>query len=374
MEILSVLYGAQRELDFLTPFLQDSLWLRIDDTVYQNYAVMKLPTQEQERNRPGEEESVSVIDFNDPTVVGDSIELIEQDVVNLDREEFSARRVTVPFVDGCLIYYRTNSRLRTRTQVYEDYDSFTVLGPKAHSRLDGAVLHPYSMMTGLSGSIGEIVVERDYESVGILVPSNVIEKHLSVRGRTTDFAFPKGAHAWQPDVECAQKTFELGKRIVDAAVMTPEVFDRSHWARYGAQVEFIDSLLATIESCSEDKHIETDRKEKSYSQIVKTCEDFTLGLDGRRPYLSELCEVSHVSERTLQYAFRNIMGMSPFTYLIRLRLHRAHDELRKAKSESTSVTDVALNWGFWHFGEFSRAYKNCFGEVPSRTLGQSPDG
>ena len=97
-----------------------------------------------------------------------------------------------------------------------------------------------------------------------------------------------------------------------------------------------------------------------------------MNLDGRRPYLSELCATANVSERTLQNAFKNIMGMSPLTYLHRLRLHRARDELRKAKSDSTTVTDVAMNWGFWHFGEFSRAYKNCFGEVPSRTLRQNP--
>lgn len=39
-----------------------------------------------------------------------------------------------------------------------------------------------------------------------------------------------------------------------------------------------------------------------------------------------------------------------------------------------SIGGIAAYWmidrvvGFWHFGEFSRAYKNCFGEVPSRTL------
>ncbi len=87
---------------------------------------------------------------------------------------------------------------------------------------------------------------------------------------------------------------------------------------------------------------------------------------------SELCAAANVSERTLQYAFHDIMGMSPLTYLHRLRLHRARDELRKAKNGSTTVTDVAMNWGFWHFGEFSRAYKNCFGEVPSQTLKQAP--
>jgi hypothetical protein len=29
---------------------------------------------------------------------------------------------------------------------------------------------------------------------------------------------------------------------------------------------------------------------------------------------------------------------------------------------------AAVEWGFWHFGEFSRAYKECFGELPSGTL------
>ncbi|MCH8337094.1 MAG: helix-turn-helix domain-containing protein, partial [Proteobacteria bacterium] len=92
------------------------------------------------------------------------------------------------------------------------------------------------------------------------------------------------------------------------------------------------------------------------------------------PYMSELCATANVSERTVQNAFQDIMGMSPLTYLHRLRLHRARDELRKAKSGSTTVTDVALNWGFWHFGEFSRAYRNCFGEVPSTTLKQHSSG
>ncbi|MBK9673874.1 MAG: helix-turn-helix domain-containing protein [Betaproteobacteria bacterium] len=39
---------------------------------------------------------------------------------------------------------------------------------------------------------------------------------------------------------------------------------------------------------------------------------------------------------------------------------------------STTVTAEALNWGFWHFGEFSRAYRECFGELPSSTLQRKP--
>jgi AraC family ethanolamine operon transcriptional activator len=78
--------------------------------------------------------------------------------------------------------------------------------------------------------------------------------------------------------------------------------------------------------------------------------------------------VAAVSERTLEYAFKEIAGLTPMNYLVRLRLHRVRQALLAAKPESTTVSIQALNWGFWHFGEFSRAYKECFGELPSDTL------
>jgi transcriptional regulator GlxA family with amidase domain len=60
------------------------------------------------------------------------------------------------------------------------------------------------------------------------------------------------------------------------------------------------------------------------------------------------------------------------TYLIRLRLHRVRQALLAGTQGSTTVSAEALNWGFWHFGEFSRAYRECFGELPSDTLRRTP--
>jgi transcriptional regulator GlxA family with amidase domain len=79
-----------------------------------------------------------------------------------------------------------------------------------------------------------------------------------------------------------------------------------------------------------------------------------------------------VSERTLEYAFKEVMGLAPMTYLVRLRLHRVRQALLAETQGSTTVSAEALNWGFWHFGEFSRAYKACFGELPSDTLRRKP--
>ena len=75
-----------------------------------------------------------------------------------------------------------------------------------------------------------------------------------------------------------------------------------------------------------------------------------------------------MSERTLQYAFKELLGMTPVAYLTRLRLHRVRQALRTATLASTTVTREALRWGFWHFGHFSSDYKRQFGELPSQTL------
>jgi AraC family ethanolamine operon transcriptional activator len=92
-----------------------------------------------------------------------------------------------------------------------------------------------------------------------------------------------------------------------------------------------------------------------------------------RIYVADLCRVAGVSERTLQQAFQNILKISPIAYLNRVKLHRARVNLRAASPGDTTVSAVALDWGFWHFGEFSSAYKKCFHEVPSRTLKRKPE-
>ena len=315
---------------------------------------------------------VSVVRINDPTAVGDDVELLDQDIVNLDTSDFEAKRVTVPFPQSGLMYQRTNAHLRTRTRVHELYDACTVLGPDAYGSLDGIELSPFSMIFASPGASAEIIVGAGYESVTLLVKPRVLDKHLALRIGTRDFVMPESVEVLHPDEDVAMELFELGKRISQTAEDAPDIFNENHWARFGAQVEYIDSLLTTIESCITHESEDIDKTAVSYSQIVKACEDYTLNLEDRRPYISELCEVASVSERTLQYAFHNILGMSPLTYLHRLRLHRARDELRNAEHRSTTVTNVAMNWGFWHFGEFSRSYKNCFGEVPSATLKQAP--
>lgn len=86
-----------------------------------------------------------------------------------------------------------------------------------------------------------------------------------------------------------------------------------------------------------------------------------------RPTISALCEALPARERTLHEAFREHLGTTPKAYLKTLRLEAAHHDLLKGL-ETTRVTDVALEWGFLHFGWFSQDYRRLFGEAPSQTL------
>lgn len=88
------------------------------------------------------------------------------------------------------------------------------------------------------------------------------------------------------------------------------------------------------------------------------------------PTIQRLCVALGASERTLHQAFREHLDATPKAYLKTLRLNAARADLMRGEG-STRVTDVALDWGFQHFGRFSQDYRRLFDETPSDTLQRS---
>jgi AraC family ethanolamine operon transcriptional activator len=86
--------------------------------------------------------------------------------------------------------------------------------------------------------------------------------------------------------------------------------------------------------------------------------------------IQELCHVSGVSWRTLDYAFKETMGIGPKKYLEAFRLNKVHKEL-SLPFDGSKISDIANRWGYWHMGRFAHNYKNFFGEFPSETLSKS---
>jgi transcriptional regulator GlxA family with amidase domain len=197
--------------------------------------------------------------------------------------------------------------------------------------------------------------------------------HWIGRQRRGNFRTPRGIEVLHTNAIHSGTLFDWGKRLATIAARQPELFNDRKETRAAARIELLETLLVALGASTDFQHARSDHTRQAQGRLVKIAEDYALAHAEDRLYVTDLCTATGVSERTLEYAFREVMGMTPVAYLIRLRLHRVRQALRAASLGSTTVSAEALNWGFWHFGEFSRAYKECFGELPSDTLRRKPD-
>lgn len=83
--------------------------------------------------------------------------------------------------------------------------------------------------------------------------------------------------------------------------------------------------------------------------------------------VQQIANAVGIGPRHLQSAFRDITGMSPREKLTEIRLEYVHAKLT-GPEEGTTVSNTALDCGFAHLGRFAAAYRQRYGESPSRTL------
>ena len=316
--------------------------------------------------------AVTVVEISDPTAAGAGIELIEQDAVQLQPMSLRARRVIVRLGASAVVFYSTNRRVRTRTSACRDLVAYVTFGPKSNGTVNGLPVSAGLLLAAAPDAEASFVADVGYESITLLLAPDEIRAHLTARQREGEFQVPRGVETLQVGDDNARRLFGWGKRLVDTAARQPALFNEHETERIAAHVELVELLLATLGGAHDFEQSRSDRTRQAQSLIVRIAEDYALSRTGEHLYVSDLCRVAAVSERTLEYAFKEVMGLTPVTYLIRLRLHRVRQALLAATHGSTTVSTEALDWGFWHFGEFSRAYKDCFGELPSDTLRRKP--
>lgn len=100
---------------------------------------------------------------------------------------------------------------------------------------------------------------------------------------------------------------------------------------------------------------------------VRLAEEFIMAHLSDPLTIEAVAAVAGVTPRALQIAFRSFRGTTPLAFWREERLGRAHRDLTAA-APGLTVTDVALRWGFQHFGRFAALYAARFGQSPSLTL------
>jgi AraC family ethanolamine operon transcriptional activator len=104
------------------------------------------------------------------------------------------------------------------------------------------------------------------------------------------------------------------------------------------------------------------------AKVVRQVEDL---MDGQEPgsvHVSDLCSALELPRRTVERAFHETLGMGPAHYLMLRRMSAVRSLLRNGDPSTTTVSDIAMDHGFWELGRFAATYRRMFGEKPSETL------
>jgi AraC-like DNA-binding protein len=81
-----------------------------------------------------------------------------------------------------------------------------------------------------------------------------------------------------------------------------------------------------------------------------------------------IASAAATSHRTLHRAFHVVLDETPYSYVLKLRLHRIRHELVTDAEAACTITMVAHRWNMAEMGRFAAWYRDLFGELPSQTL------
>jgi AraC-like DNA-binding protein len=93
-------------------------------------------------------------------------------------------------------------------------------------------------------------------------------------------------------------------------------------------------------------------------------------LDQKDLSVREVASHIGVSERAIQAAFKNHLGLSPSELIRRQRMERIRDDLLDDDAPVTGMLEVAKKWGVQHRSTLINGYRSVFHEAPSATLGR----
>jgi AraC-like DNA-binding protein len=135
-----------------------------------------------------------------------------------------------------------------------------------------------------------------------------------------------------------------------------------------AMQELQDDLLACFILLAESPSAATKLAEFPSDQALNNIEGYICANLDAAITRDDLAEETGISIRSLSRAFEKKYGLGPMAFVRQRRLDACFAQLQGSDREATTVTEVAMSYGFWHMGKFAIAYRETFGESPSESL------
>ena len=276
----------------------------------------------------------------------------------------SGRHLRLGLPGGQFSYVETSLALRGNGTFSNRWTLSVVLESTTRSRQHGIEVRPGSLVIHRPNVEHDAVYGRDFKVTCFSVDDQVLTKHLRHLHPQVQDAMLQPWSVFEPPLDSRHETIELFAEAAAIIRFDPQVRHSRHaMARF--EEELVYDFLGAVEQQFPAHSIGVD--ERAAAMVRRIDEDER---KSRLVSLSvaELCAAYEMPRRTLNRAFQNALGMGPATYLRRVRLNGARRALRRRSAHSTTVSAVALEFGFWHLGRFAEQYNKLFGESPHETL------
>jgi AraC-like DNA-binding protein len=287
-------------------------------------------------------------------------------LVQLDPGHLGLARIEVRGQDSFIVRIRTGARSIWTSVPEVDWIGYSIPITWKGDYLLNGMSATRNTVFKLDGSHEFDVVAESRDFITFAIRRSVLSRMISgLIGR--DFAISVDTHR-QLHVPEAHRDRLLGI-LWKPLAWAPSNGSEATFGRLPRSVE-----VAMIEAIA-DWTIEADQL--NYSETVNRKSELRIVRDSLRnireadcPLLTiaDLCHMAGLGKSRLHQAFSEIYGISPGAYLYRLRLTSIREKLLSEEATPRSIKDVAIQHGFLSSGQFARAYRDLFGELPSQTL------
>jgi AraC-like DNA-binding protein len=259
-----------------------------------------------------------------------------------------------------LIVGRLNYGTEAHVLVEQTRDAWVMTHPVgADGAWDGARFMPDELMMYAPDWCGRIDMHGDTWMHNTFVPKLAINRHLADLLGSPHDAPLRFDHRLPISVDAAQRLRTLSSMLQDAPGPTPAL--ASAW-----QGTFCMELLSLWPHNYSEAMARTA---PALPRLLRRACDFMHDHLRRQPEaplpVEHIARAASVGVRALELAFRKHLATTPARYLRDQRLNGARADLTaRHASQRPRVADVSLKWGFSNPGQFARAYRERFGELP----------
>ena len=284
----------------------------------------------------------------------------QQEYDQLGAGRFYGRIDEVALEGFQLFKEHTNRSLRQQCNVWKDSVWLGIPAQTADCRINGLQVDSNQLMCRLGDRDFELMTPEAFDIYGIVVKEEVLLRAAEREGRALNLA----------SLESAPRLTVERYKLDQVRVLLERVVNHSaNGLNNQLQKDLATTALLVLLS---EEHL-TSETAPSYRHRKQVVDLVKANLDANHQSavsMTELCELTHVSRRTLQYSFESILGISPLQFLRTARLNQVRRILSDPRHDAP-IAITAANWGFWHPGQFAKDYKALFGENPSETVRRS---